>query len=173
MNVTRRIKAFRGTVFASLGTGRPYRAGDLLLQGGALRLSEKPPWVRGLAGSSFVAAFFVLLHLTDDLAQGRFAGLNEVVATASLFVMVVWLVGIVLSARQSRVGYALLLIFSLFGTIIALVHTTGVQPSITEIAQTSGVFLAWVVLVAGIASIVALILSVRALMRGGPPAESI
>ncbi len=135
-------------------------------------MSEKPRWVRGLAGSSFVAALLVLLHLTDDLARGAFAGLNEVVATASLFVIVLWLLGIVLSARQSRVGYALLLIFSLFGTIIALLHTTGVQPSITDIAQTSGVFFAWVVLVTGIASIVALILSARALMGGGPQAES-
>ena len=136
-------------------------------------MSEKPRWVRGLAGSSFVAAFFVLLHLTDDLARGGFAGLNEVVATASLFVIVIWLLGIVLSARQSRVGYALLLIFSLFGTIAALFHTTGVQPSITDIAQTSGVFFAWVVLVAGIASIIALILSARALMGSGPQAESV
>ncbi len=136
-------------------------------------MSEKPRWVRGLAGISFAAVFFVLLHLTDDLARGGFAGLNEVVATASLFVMVAWLLGIFLSVRQSRVGYALLLIFSLFGTIVALFHTTGVQPSITDIAQTSGVFFAWVVLVAGIVSIIALILSARALMGGGPPAESV
>ncbi len=135
-------------------------------------MGEKPRWVRGLAGSSFVAAFLVLLHLTDDLARAAFAGLNEVVATAGLFVIVLWLLGILLSARQSRVGYALLLIFSLFGTIIALLHTTGVQPSITDIAQTSGVFFAWVVLAAGIVSIVALILSARALMGGRPQAES-
>lgn len=172
MNVTRRIKAFRGTAFA-VGTGEALSGRQPPVPGGErLRMSEKPRWVRGLAGSFFVAAFFVLLHLTDDLAQGGFAGLNEVLATASLFVIAVWLLGIVLSARQSRVGYALLLIFSLFGTIIAVLHTTGVQPSITDIAQTSGVFFAWVVLVVGIASIVALILSARALMRGGPPAES-
>ncbi len=135
-------------------------------------MGEKPRWVRGLAGSSFVAAFLVLLHLTDDLARDAFAGLDEVVATASLFAIVLWLLGIFLSARQSRVGYALLLIFSLFGTIIALLHTTGVQPSITDIAETSGVFFAWVVLAAGIVSIVALILSARALMGGGPQAEN-
>ncbi|MEE8232281.1 MAG: hypothetical protein V3R46_03070 [Thermoplasmata archaeon] len=135
-------------------------------------MGEKPRWVRGLAGSSLVAAFFVLLHLTDDFARDAFVGLSEVVATASLFAIVLWLFGIVLSARQSRVGYALLLIFSLFGTIIALLHTTGIQPSIADIAQTSGVFFAWVVLATGIVSIVALILSARALMGGGTQAES-
>ena len=122
-----------------------------------------------MVGSSVLAVFFVLLHLTDDLVHGELGGLTNIGATATVFLVVVWLGGIALSAKQRRGGYATILGLSAFGTVAALLHTTGVRASVTDIAQTSGIFFAWVVLAAGIFSLSALLLSGYALVLGGKP----
>lgn len=116
--------------------------------------------------SSGVALIFVLLHIADDLAAGGFGDQSLVFATGIIFLAAIWVAGLALSANQNWVGYAIVLVFSAFGLLVALSHTTGLGPSIVEVGQNSGPFFAWVVLVAGTSSLIALALSVYALTWG-------
>jgi hypothetical protein len=126
----------------------------------------KPVWLWVLVATSLVAASFVLLHLYDDFAREGSNTLNQVViGVTALLLSLVWLMAIALSARQEPTGYAVVLILGFLGTFIAFDHMVGVGPPLTVIAEVSGIFFAGVVMAAGVASVLAILLAGYGLLR--------
>ncbi|MEE9592417.1 MAG: hypothetical protein V3W28_02415 [Thermoplasmata archaeon] len=126
----------------------------------------KPVWLWVLVATSLVAAFFVLLHLYDDFAREGSNTLNQIViGVTALLLSLVWLMAIALSARQEPTGYAVVLILGFLGAFIAFDHLVGVGPSLTAIEETSGILFVGVVLAAGVASVLAILLSGYGLLR--------
>ncbi|MEE9163642.1 MAG: hypothetical protein V3U17_02455 [Thermoplasmata archaeon] len=127
----------------------------------------KPIWLSALVATALVAAFFVLLHLIDDFTRGGSDILNQVViGLTSGLLGIVWLMAIGLSVRQEPGGFAVVMFLGFLGGYIAFDHTAGVGSSLTAIADASGIFFAWVVLAAGVASILAILFAGYGLLRG-------
>ncbi len=128
--------------------------------------TKRPVWWWALVVTTIAAAFFVLLHLIDDLSQeGEGTFTQVVIAVTSGLLAVTWLLAISLSLRQERAGYGVVLVLGFLGAYIALDHTVGWSPSVAAIAQTSGLFFAWVVVGAGIASVLATLFAGYGLVR--------
>jgi hypothetical protein len=128
---------------------------------------KKPIWLWALVVTSFVAAFFALLHLIDDLSRAGTGTISQVVigVTTGLLALV-WLLAITLSLRQEPGGYVVVLILGLLGMYLAFDHIAGLSPSVAEIVQTSGIFFAWVLVNVGAASVLAILLASYGLVRG-------
>lgn len=128
---------------------------------------KKPAWLWALVTTSLAAAFFVLLHLIDDLSQAGAGTFNQVViGVTSGLLALVWLFAITLSLRQERAGYTVVLVLGILGAYLALDHTAGLSPSVAAVAETSGVFFAWVLLGVGAASVLAILLAGYGLAQG-------
>ena len=129
---------------------------------------KRPVWLWALVGTSLAAAFFVLLHLIDDLSQAGAGTFNQIViGVTSGLLAIVWLFAITLSLRQERAGYAVVLVLGILGAYLAFDHTAGLSPSIAAVAQTSGAFFAWVLLGVGAASVLAIGLAGYGLVASG------
>lgn len=128
---------------------------------------KNPIWLWALVVSSLAAALFVLLHLIDDLSQPGVGTLNQVViGVTSGLLAIVWLFTIGLSLRREPAGYTLVIVLSVLGAFVAFEHLAGAGSSVSAIAQTSGVLFAVIVVGAGIASLLAIVLASYGLLRG-------
>src|SRR5215471_178154 len=109
--------------------------------------------------SSLLTMLFVSLHVTDDISRGldpaRLSSLTLVL------ILVVWLyAALVLAGRRS--GYVILLLGSLLGTVIPVLHFQGRR--INEIAASSGgFFFIWTLFSVGVTALFSLILAARGL----------
>ena len=111
--------------------------------------------------STLLSILFFTFHLTDDIVRGIEKGGWSNLAAVPM--VVVWLYGaLVLTGR--RAGYIILLLGSVLGMLILMVHTRGNGLVGGRIANSSGMFF-WVftLLSLGITSLFSLILSVRGL----------
>lgn len=117
--------------------------------------------------AAILAVFFMSIHLADDVARNEMGNLTGAFATFVIIILVTWLYGLSLIVRQkSRYGYLISLLAALYVTIVGLIHTTGFGGvSVTEIAQTTGVFFVWIVIAMSVSSIPALLLSLYGLLR--------
>jgi len=123
-----------------------------------------------LTVASLLSTVFVTLHLADDIVRGMEKG-----GPSSLIIvpiLVIWLYGTLeLSGRRS--GYVIVLLGSLLGAVVPVVHfsaTGGVAAG--EIAKSSGsLFFVWTQIALGVTAVFSVILSVRGLwrLRRGPP----
>ncbi len=118
--------------------------------------------------TSLLSILFLTLHLTDDIIRGmEKGGAANLVAVP---ILVVWLYGtLVLAERRS--GYIIILIGSLLGLSIPVVHMTGAGVG-GEIAKSSGAFFfVWTMIALGVTALFSVILSARGLwnlQRGRP-----
>ena len=109
--------------------------------------------------SSLLTMLFASLHVTDDISRGldpaRLSSLTLVL------ILVVWLyAALVLAGRRS--GYVILLLGSLLGTVIPVLHFQGRR--INEIAASSGgFFFIWTLFAVGVTALFSLILAARGL----------
>lgn len=112
--------------------------------------------------ASLLSILFLTFHLSDEIVRGmERGGLNMLIA---LLVLVVWLYGaLVLAGRRS--GYIIMLLGSIFGTGIPILHMTGkglVGGSVAP--DSSGAFFwVWANFALCVISAFSLILLVRAL----------
>ena len=111
--------------------------------------------------ASLLSILFFTFHLTDDIVRGIEKGGWSNLAAVPM--VVVWLYGALVLAGR-RAGYIILLIGSVLGMLVLMVHTRGNGLVGGRIANSSGVFF-WVftLLSLGITSLFSLILSVRGL----------
>ena len=112
--------------------------------------------------ASLLAILFMTLHLTDDIVRGMEPGtLSNLIAVP---ILVVWLYGtLVLAGKRS--GYVIILLGSLLGLLVPVIHMKGAGVG-GAIAQSSGgFFFIWILLALGVTSLFSVILSVRLLMR--------
>jgi len=112
-----------------------------------------------LTVTSLLTMLFALFHVTDDIARGldpaRLSSLTVVL------ILVVWMYAtLVLAGRRS--GYVILLVLSLLGVLMPVLHFKGKR--IAEIAGSSGgFFFIWTLLALGVTALFSLILAARGL----------
>jgi hypothetical protein len=123
-----------------------------------------------LTTASLLTILFMTFHLSDEIARGmERGGLNMVIP---VFVLVVWLYGtLVLAGRRS--GYIIMLVASIVGTGVPILHMAGKGLAGGRIApNSSGAFFwVWQNFTLCVISLFTLILSVRGLwnLHGAGP----
>lgn len=120
--------------------------------------------------ASLLSILLLTFHLTDDIIRGMASG--HVSNLFGVLILVVWLYGtLVLAERRS--GYIILLLGSLLGSGIPVIHMLGKGVGVAgEIAKSSGAFFfVWTLIALGVTALFSVILSARALwslQRGQP-----
>lgn len=115
-----------------------------------------------LAVASLLSLLLLSFHLADDVVRGFSpGGLLNVVA---IVIMVVWLCGTALVLAERRSGYATVLIASLLGSAVPILHMTGRGLAGGRLANSSGqFFFIWTLLAVGTTTVFSVILAARAL----------
>jgi hypothetical protein len=117
-----------------------------------------------LTVASLLSVVFMTLHLADDIVRGMEQGRPSDLIIVP--VLVIWLYG-TLELNGRRSGYVIVLLGSLLGAVVPVVHfsaTGGVAAG--EIAKSSGsLFFVWTQIALGVTAVFSVILSVRGLWR--------
>ena len=109
--------------------------------------------------TSLLSILLVTFHVSDDVVRGMEKG--GVSNLTVVPILVVWLYG-TLALAERRSGYVILLLGSLLGSGIPVIHMKG--KGVGEIAKSSGgFFFVWTLLALGVISIFSVILSTRGL----------
>ena len=112
--------------------------------------------------SSFLSILLMTFHLADDIVRGmENGGVSTLVAVP---ILVVWLYGtLVLAERRS--GYVIILLGSLLGLAVPVIHMMGTGVGVgSSIANSSGAFFfVWTLLALGVTALFSVILSLRGL----------
>ena len=115
-----------------------------------------------LAIASFVSVLLLSFHLADDIVRGFSpGGLSNVVG---ILIMVVWLYGTFLVLAERRSGYVIVLLLSLLGSVVPVIHMRGAGLAGGRLAHSTGqFFFIWTLLAVGATTIFSVILSARGL----------
>ena len=107
--------------------------------------------------TSLLSILFTSFHVTDDIIRGMEKGGSFDLITIPI--LVIWLYGtLLLTGRRS--GYVIILVGSLLGLLVPVLHMTGVGVG-GEIAKSSGgFFFVWTLISLGVTSLISVILSV-------------
>jgi hypothetical protein len=112
--------------------------------------------------ASLLSILLLTFHLTDDIVRGfEKGGVSNLTAVP---ILVVWLYGtLVLAERRS--GYIILLLGSLLGLGVPVIHMMGKGVGVGgNIASSSGAFFfVWTLIALGVTALFSVILSVRGL----------
>lgn len=123
--------------------------------------------------ASLLSILFMSLHHADDVVRGMApGGLSNLVPVLFLFI---WLYGTMLVHAERRAGYVIILVLSLLGSGIPVVHMTGSGLVGGDIAKSGGaLFFVWTLIALGVTTLFSFILSARGLwsLRRGQPGES-
>jgi hypothetical protein len=111
--------------------------------------------------TSLLSILFLSFHLTDDIVRGFEPG--KVSTVFGVLILVVWLCGTLLLAER-RSGYVIVLLGSILGSGIPVLHMTGAGLVGGRIANSGGVFFwVWTLLALGVTATFSVILSARGL----------
>lgn len=114
--------------------------------------------------SSLLSILFFIFHISDDIVRGfEKGGLTNLIAVP---ICVVWLYGtLVLAGRRS--GYLIILIGSLLGLVVPVIHMRGKGVGIgSSIANsTGGFFFIWTLIAIGVTALFSVVLSLHGLWR--------
>ena len=115
--------------------------------------------------TSLLSMLFFTFHLTDDIVRGFEPGGFKHIS--GILTLVVWLYGtLVLAERRS--GYVIILLGSLLGLIVPVIHMKGAGVG-GAIAKSSGAFFfIWTLLALGVTALFSVILSARGLWEHLP-----
>jgi hypothetical protein len=115
-----------------------------------------------LSIASVLSILFTMFHLADDIIRGmEKGGVSTLVAVP---ILVAWLYGtLVLAGRRS--GYVIILLGSLLGLVVPVIHMMGKGVGVgSNIANSSGAFFfVWTLFALGVTALFSVILSVRGL----------
>jgi hypothetical protein len=125
---------------------------------------------RIVTSTSLLTILLVILHLAGDIVRGMAPG-NLTTLSVLVLVVGVWLYGTLLLPGR-RGGYIILLLGSLLGLVMPMLHMQGAGVG-TGAAPTDGeFFFIWILLALGVSAAFLLGLAVRGLWvlrRGDPP----
>jgi len=114
-----------------------------------------------LTVASLLSILLLTFHMSDDIFRGmEKGGLSNLIAVP---ILVIWLYGtLVLAGRRS--GYIIILLGSLLGLAIPVVHMKGAGLG-AQVARapSGGFFFVWTLMVLGVTGVFSVILSVRGL----------
>jgi len=110
--------------------------------------------------ASVLSILFMTFHLTDDIVRGMEPGkLLDLIAVP---ILVVWLYGtLVLAERRS--GYVIILLGSLLGLVVPVIHMKGAGVGGTLAKSSGAFFFIWILIALGVTALFSVILSARAL----------
>ena len=110
--------------------------------------------------ASLLSIILMIFHMTDDIVRGMEPGtLFDLIIVP---VLAVWLYG-ALVLRERRSGYVIVLVASLLGLLVAIIHMKGAGVG-GAIAKSSGsFFFIWTLIALGVTSLFSVMLSSRAL----------
>ena len=117
-----------------------------------------------LTVASLLSIVLITLHLADDITRGFDKG---GLATLNIVpILVVWLYG-TLVAGERRSGLVIILILSILGTGLPVLHLSGKGVGAgSRLANTSGaIFFIWTLIAVGVSTAFSVVLSVRGLWR--------
>src|SRR5262249_4803284 len=120
--------------------------------------------------TSLLTVLLVTLHLAGDIVRGMEPG-NIANLIVVVLVVVVWLYGTLLLPGR-RGGYVILLLGSLLGLLVPIVHMkgAGIAP---RSSQTEGdFFFVWILLALGASAAFLMLLAVRGLWRLRPTSRA-
>jgi hypothetical protein len=111
---------------------------------------------------SLLSILFFTFHHADDVVRGMApGGLSNLVPVIFL---VVWLYGTMLALAEKRSGYITVLVLSLLGMGIPVLHMTGAGLVGGDIANSGGAFFfVWTLIALGVTTLFSFILSARGL----------
>ena len=111
--------------------------------------------------TSLLSILFMTFHLSDDIVRGFEPGGPRNVT--GVLLLVVWMFGtLVLAGRRS--GYIIILLFSILGAGVPVVHMLGRGLVGGRIANSSGMFFwVWTLITLQVVAIFSLLLSLRGL----------
>jgi hypothetical protein len=121
-----------------------------------------------LTVASLLSILFFSFHHADDVLRGRASGglLNLI----PVLILVVWLYGTMLVLAERRAGYVIVLILSLLGSAVPVVHMSGRGLVGGDIANSGGVFFwVWTLIALGVTALFSVTLSARGLWRPHKP----
>jgi hypothetical protein len=112
--------------------------------------------------TSLLLVLFLTFHLTDDIVLGfEKGGLSTLTVVP---IVVVWLYGTLLLAER-RSGYVIILLGSLLGLAVPVIHMMGKGVGAgSRVAQSGGAFFfVWTLIAIGVTALLSIILSLRGL----------
>ena len=116
--------------------------------------------------ASVLSILFMTFHLTDDIVRGMEPGTLS--NFAGVLILVVWLYGtLVLAERRS--GYVIILLGSLLGLVVPVIHMKGAGVGGTLAKSSGAFFFIWTLIALGVTGTFSAILSVHGLwsLRSG------
>ncbi len=119
--------------------------------------------------TSVLSILFLAFHWADDIVRGMSPG--GLSGLGGVVILVVWLCGTLLLGER-RSGYIIMLLGSIGGLGVLVIHMRGAGLVGGRIANSSGVFFwVWTLIALGVTSTFSLILSARGLwsLRRGRP----
>jgi hypothetical protein len=115
--------------------------------------------------TSLLSILFLSFHLTDDIVRGFEPG--KLSTIIGILLMAVWLCGTLMLAGR-RSGYIIILVFSILGSGVPVIHMTGAGLVGGRIANSTGKFFwVWTLLAMGVTTVFSVIASARELWRLG------
>ena len=114
-----------------------------------------------LAVTSLLSILFLTFHLADDIVRGFEPG--RIATLTGVVILVVWLYAtLVLVGRRS--GYVILLLLSILGSVVPVIHMRGAGLVGGRIANSTGKFFwVWTLIALGVTAMFSAILSAREL----------
>lgn len=122
---------------------------------------------RLLTIASVLSILFMTFHMTDDIVRGMEPGtLFDLIV---LPILVVWLYG-TLALAGKRSGYVIILLGSLLGLLVPVIHMKGKGVGVASgIANSSGgFFFVWTLIALGLTALFSVILSAHGLWEHLP-----
>lgn len=114
--------------------------------------------------ASLLSVLFFTMHLAQDIVRGIEKG--DLSNFAAIPMAVLWLIGTLLLAER-RSGYIIVLLFSILGTGIPVIHMMGKGIGLgTRLAKYGGhVTFVWTLIALGVTALFTFILSVHGLWK--------
>src|SRR5271154_4097666 len=112
--------------------------------------------------ASLLSIVFVTWHTADDIVRGMEPGtLFDLIVVP---ILVIWLYGTLMLAGK-RSGYVIILLGSLLGLVVPVIHMKGAGVGVASgIANSSGgFFFVWTLIALGVTALFSIVLSARGL----------
>src|SRR5277367_6589962 len=110
--------------------------------------------------ASLLSILFVTLHTADDIVRGMEPGtLFDLIVVP---ILVIWLYGTLMLAGK-RSGYVIILLGSLLGLVVPVIHMKGAGVGGAIAASSGGFLFVWILLALGVTALFSVILAARGL----------
>jgi hypothetical protein len=112
--------------------------------------------------ASVLSILLMTFHVTDDIVRGMEPG--KLLDLIVVPILAVWLYG-TLALAEKRSGYVIILVGSLLGLIVPIIHMKGAGVGGTLAKSSGAFFFIWTLIALGVTALFSVLLSIRALLE--------